>query len=108
MFQTLIVLHILLAVSLVGVVLIQRSEGGGLGIGSSGGMGGFMTARGTANLLTRITAGLFAAFVVTSMLLAVISGSGRQPSSIVDQMPAAPSSSPAAPPAPAAPAPPVR
>ena len=105
MFQTLIVLHILIAIALVGVVLIQRSEGGGLGIGSSGGMGGFMTARGTANLLTRVTAGLFAGFVATSLLLAIVSGVGRQPGSIVDQMPALPSGAPATP---AAPAPPVR
>lgn len=105
MFQVLIVLHIILAVTLVAVVLIQRSEGGGLGIGSSGGMGGFMGARGTANLLTRVTAGLFAAFVGTSMLLAIVSGTGRQPSSIIDQLPAAPATAPATP---AAPAPPVR
>ena len=108
MFQVLIVLHIILAVTLVAVVLIQRSEGGGLGIGSSGGMGGFMSARGTANLLTRVTAGLFAAFVATSMLLAIVSGAGRQPSSIIDQLPAAPATAPAAPATPAAPAPPVR
>jgi protein translocase SecG subunit len=50
MFQVLIVLHVLIAAALIGVVLVQRSEGGGLGVGSSGGMGGFMTARGTANI----------------------------------------------------------
>ena len=108
MFQVLIVLHVLIAISLVAVVLVQRSEGGGLGIGSSGGMGGFMTARGTANLLTRITGGLAAAFMATSLALAVVSGAGRQPGSIVDQMPALPAGAPAAPEAPAAPAPPVR
>lgn len=104
MFQVLIVLHVLIAISLVAVVLVQRSEGGGLGIGSSGGMGGFMTARGTANLLTRATAGLAAAFMATSLALAVVSGGGKPARSIVDQLPAVP----AAPVEPAAPAPPVR
>jgi len=56
--------HILIALALIGVVLLQRSEGGGLGIGGGGGGagGGFMTARGTANLLTRVTAILAACF----------------------------------------------
>ena len=50
-------IHILIALGLVGSVLLQRSEGGGLGIGGGGGAGGgFMTARGTANLMTRVTA----------------------------------------------------
>ena len=62
-----------MAVALIGVVLIQRSEGGGLGIGSSGGMGGFMSARGTGNLLTRMTAILAALFMVTSVVLAKFS-----------------------------------
>ena len=59
----LLTIHIMIAVALVGVVLLQRSEGGALGIGGSGG-GGFMTARGTANLLTRITTFLAAAFLL--------------------------------------------
>ncbi len=50
------VLQVFLALGLIGVVLLQRSEGGGLGIGSSGGMGSFMSVRGTANFLTRVTA----------------------------------------------------
>jgi preprotein translocase subunit SecG len=53
MFTVLLVIHVLVTLALIGVVLIQRSEGGGLGIGGGQGMGSFMTGRGTANLLTR-------------------------------------------------------
>ena len=64
-------IHILIALGLVGSVLLQRSEGGGLGIGGGGGGGGggFMTARGTANLMTRVTAVLAACFFATSISL---------------------------------------
>ena len=65
----LLVIHLMVAASLVGVVLLQKSEGGALGIG--GGGGGFMTGRGTANLLTRVTAALAAAFFATSILLTI-------------------------------------
>jgi preprotein translocase subunit SecG len=104
MHTVLVVIHIMLAIALIGVILLQRSEGGGLGIGSSGGMGGFMTARGTANLLTRATAGLAAAFMLTSIVLAIFAGAPRERQSIIDNLnPAAPS--PAIPGSPAAPAP---
>ncbi|MBM3539056.1 MAG: preprotein translocase subunit SecG [Alphaproteobacteria bacterium] len=73
--SVLLVVHILVAVALIVVVLLQRSEGGGLGIGSSGGMGGFMTARGTANLLTRTTAILAGIFMLLSIVLALSAGS---------------------------------
>jgi preprotein translocase subunit SecG len=66
-----LILHLMIALGLVGVVLLQRSEGGGLGIGG-GGSGGFMTGRGTANFLTRVTAGLAAAFFVTSLSLTLL------------------------------------
>ena len=58
MTEVILAIHLMIAAALVAVVLLQRSEGGGLGIGGggSGGMGGFMSARGTANLLTRATA----------------------------------------------------
>ncbi len=110
MITVLLVVHILIAIALIIVVLLQRSEGGGLGIGGSGGMGGFMTARGTANLLTRTTAILAAAFMAMSVLLAFLAGRpGGQPRSILD-IPAAPSApAPGVPsqggPAPASPAP---
>lgn len=81
----LLVIHLMLAVALVGVVLIQRSEGGGLGIGGGGGMSGFMTGRSTANLLTRATAVLAAGFMVTSIALAIIHGRARESTSIIDQ-----------------------
>jgi len=81
----LLTIHIMIAVALVGVVLLQRSEGGALGIGGGGG-GGFMTARGTANLLTRVTAILAAAFFLTSIGLAILARNGRQLPSIVDEV----------------------
>jgi len=99
-------------IALIGVVLIQRSEGGGLGIGSSQGMGSFMTGRGTANLLTRTTAILGAIFFALSLSLALLNkGTGGAGRSILDvgPPPAAPSApAPAkAPPAPAVPAAPA-
>jgi preprotein translocase subunit SecG len=66
----LIAVHLLIVVALAGVVLLQRSEGGGLGMGSN--PSSFMTGRGQANLLTRVTAILGAAFFVTSLLLGVL------------------------------------
>ncbi|HET7847693.1 MAG TPA: preprotein translocase subunit SecG [Pseudolabrys sp.] len=77
--QVVIVIHLMLVLALIGVVLLQRSEGGGLGIGSTG---GFMTSRGTANVLTRATAILAALFFVTSLLLSILAGMGRKPTSI--------------------------
>jgi preprotein translocase subunit SecG len=95
----LLAVHILVAVALIGVVLLQKSEGGALGMGG-GGMSGFMTGRSTANLLTRVTAILAAAFMATSILLVVLHNRDRAPRSIIDQgAPAAPAA-PVAPPAP--------
>ena len=76
-------IHILIALALVITVLLQRSEGGGLGIG---GGGGFMTARGTANLLTRMTAILAVGFFATTIILAIMAGAGKAPVSIVDDL----------------------
>lgn len=72
MINILLVLHLLVTLALIGVVLIQRSEGGGLGIGSSQGMGAFMTGRGTTNLLTRMTAILAAAFMILCLAMAIL------------------------------------
>jgi preprotein translocase subunit SecG len=70
-----LVIHLLLALALVGLVLIQRSEGGGLGIGGgSGGLGGLATPGGTASLLTRATAFCAAAFFCTSLALGILAG----------------------------------
>jgi preprotein translocase subunit SecG len=66
------VLHVFVTLAMIGVVLIQRSEGGGLGIGTSQGMGAFMSGRGTANLLTRTTSILAALFFGISLTLALL------------------------------------
>lgn len=85
-----LVIHLILAIALVGVVLLQRSEGGGLGIGGGGGGGGLMSVRGTANLLTRATGIIAAAFMVTSLVLAIMAGTQSERRSIMDQPTAAP------------------
>src|SRR5271155_5199240 len=109
----LLAIHILVAIALVGVVLLQKSEGGALGMGG-GGMSGFMTGRSTANLLTRATAILAAAFMTTSVLLVVLHNRERAPVSILDQgAPVAPANPgvplrPTAPLAPAAPSAPAQ
>jgi preprotein translocase subunit SecG len=100
-----LIVHLLIALALVGVILLQRSEGGALGIGG-GGMGGLMTGRSSANLLTRTTAVLAAGFIATSLLLAIIATHRSAPTSILDQ-PAAPTAAPEEPAAPATPTAPV-
>jgi preprotein translocase subunit SecG len=82
MITVLLILHLMIAASLVGVVLLQRSEGGALGIG--GGGGGFMSGRGAANFLTRVTAGLAAAFFATSMLLTLLANRTEHAPSVFD------------------------
>jgi preprotein translocase subunit SecG len=89
MATALLVLHLMIASALVGVVLLQRSEGGALGIGGGGGGGGFLTGRGTANLLTRTTAALAAAFFVTSIALTLIAQHSAPSGSLFDNQPAA-------------------
>lgn len=82
----LIVVHLMIVLGLVGVVLLQRSEGGGLGIG---GGSGFMTARGAANTLTRATAILAALFFATSLALSIMARYGDRPIDILDGIPSA-------------------
>jgi preprotein translocase subunit SecG len=72
MTTVLLLIHLFVTIALIGVILIQRSEGGGLGIGTAQGMGSFMTGRGTANLLTRTTAILAVIFFALSLALAVL------------------------------------
>ncbi|MTJ84040.1 MAG: preprotein translocase subunit SecG [Telmatospirillum sp.] len=98
MLNVLLVIHLLIAIGLVGVILLQRSEGGALGIGGGGGL---MTGRAAGNLLTRITAILATGFFLTSLGLALIANARSQPSSIMDKAPVP--AEPAAPSAPAAP-----
>ena len=88
-----IVIHLMIVAVMIGAVLLQKSEGGGLGMG---GGAGFMSSRGTANLLTRTTAVLAALFFVTSLFLSWNAGYEHKPSSLITQ----PASQPGAPVAP--------
>ena len=106
MITVVLVIHLLIATALVGVILIQRSEGGALSGLGGGTFGGLMSARGTANLLTRTTAILAACFICTSLLLAILASRSPQGSSILDH-PAPAATAPAQAPAPAAPAAPA-
>ena len=80
-----IVVHLMIVVVLIGAVLLQKSEGGGLGMG---GAAGFMSSRGTANLLTRTTAVLAVCFFATSLLLSWLASFNRAPASIAGPAPA--------------------
>jgi preprotein translocase subunit SecG len=80
MFAFLLIVQTLVAVALIGVILMQRSEGGGLGVGGSS--SGFMTARGAADFLTRSTSILGALFIVLSIVMAAIAGATREPTKI--------------------------
>ncbi|HEX6783849.1 MAG TPA: preprotein translocase subunit SecG [Sphingomicrobium sp.] len=77
MFAFLLIVQTLIAASLISVILMQRSEGGGLGVGGSS--SGFMTARGAADFLTRSTAILGGAFIILSIVMAAIAGATREP-----------------------------
>ena len=83
-----LVIHLLIAVALVGVVLLQRSEGGALGIGGNSAGGGVFSAR-DRNALTRMTAILAAAFMVTSIVLTIMAGATGENQSILDSVPSA-------------------
>lgn len=110
MITILLIIHLLIALAMVGVILLQRSEGGALGIGGGGGggggggFGGLMSGRASANLLTRTTAFLAMGFIATSLALAIVASRGSAPTSILDQ-PASSTTAPAetAPEVPAAP-----
>jgi preprotein translocase subunit SecG len=109
MTTVLLIIHLFVTLALIGVVLIQRSEGGGLGIGSSQGMGSFMSGRGTANLLTRATAVLATVFMALSLTLALMNrGTSGVGGSLLENPPPAGAPAPAgtAPATPAPPAPP--
>src|ERR1700690_2820768 len=106
MTTVLLIIHLFITLALIGVVLIQRSEGGGLGIGSSQGMGSFMSGRGTANLLTRATAILAALFMGLSLTLGLMNhGTSGVAGSLLANPP--PASAPVAPAPPAAPSAPT-
>lgn len=84
MSTVILIIFLIITLALIGVILVQRSEGGGLGIGSSQGMGSFMGGRGTANLLTRTTAILGTIFFVLAMTLALLDRGTSVNRSILD------------------------
>lgn len=96
-----LVVHLFITLAMTGVILLQRSEGGGLGMGgASTPGGGLFSARGAANVLTRTTAFLATAFFITSITLTIFAHNRSGPSSIVDgvtPVQTAPSNAPATP-----------
>jgi preprotein translocase subunit SecG len=80
----LLVILVIVAVTMIGAVLIQRSEGGALGIGGGGGGGAMFSARGSANFLTRLTGGLAAVFMILSLVLAILGKGSDDRSSVMD------------------------
>ncbi|RAU22414.1 preprotein translocase subunit SecG [Paramagnetospirillum kuznetsovii] len=106
-FPIILAIHLIVAISLVGVILLQRSEGGALGIGGSAG-GGLMSGRAAGNLLTRTTAILAGTFFVTSLSLSLLANSRSGGGSAFDKInDVAPVAAPAAPAAPAEPSAPL-
>ena len=95
MTTVLLLIHLFVTIALIGVILIQRSEGGGLGIGTAQGMGSFMSGRGTANLLTRTTAILAVIFFALSLALAVLNRGTSGVGGTVLAPPPAPAGAPA-------------
>lgn len=91
--NVILTIHLILALLLIGVVLLQRSEGGGLGIG---GGGGTMSARGAATALTKLTWIFASAFIVTSITLTILSTRSDSSSSVVDAAAPAATETPAA------------
>lgn len=96
MITVVIVIHLMLAIALIGIIMMQKSEGGALGMGG-GGMSGFMSGRSAANLLTRTTAILAACFFATSIALALLASAQRATHSVIDTGPLPTSSAPAVP-----------
>ena len=89
--NTLLIIQIFITLALIGVILLQRSEGGALGMGGGGNSGSMFTARGSANLLTRVTAGLAALFMANCLFMTVLtSHSIKNQTQIVSQTPAKP------------------
>ncbi len=84
-----LIIHLLLALSIIFLVLMQRSEGGGLTSSMSGGAGNFASPKSTANALTRATAVCFALFIVTSITLAILANTHTSSSDILSKLDAA-------------------
>jgi preprotein translocase subunit SecG len=79
-----LVIHLIVTLAMIILIMLQRSEGGGLGIGSSGGMGNFASAQTTGNVLTKLTTYAAMIFFVTSIILAIMAARGGATSSILD------------------------
>ena len=85
--NVILIIHLLLALGIIGLVLLQRSEGGGLGIGGgSGGLGGLASAGTTGNILTRATAFCAAGFFCTSIILSVLAGGNSSSKSLLESL----------------------
>jgi preprotein translocase subunit SecG len=78
MYAVLLTIEVVVCIAMIGVILLQRSEGGGLGMGGGGGMGGLMTGRGAANVLTRTTVILATIFITTSIALTIVAKNSRK------------------------------
>ena len=107
MILIILIIHVLIALALVIMVLLQRSEGGALGMGGGNATGGLMTGRAAGNLLTRSTGILGAAFMISSITLAILAGANSSNRSLFDNPPPADTSAPIQEEVPAAPAPTV-
>lgn len=90
-----LIIHIVLALAIIGLVLLQRGTGGGLGLGESGGLGSFATPRSAANILTKATTWCAILFFGTSLTLAILA-SHKEGSSVMDQLKASEQTTPAA------------
>ena len=86
MVEVILVIHLILAISIVVLVLLQRSEGGALGMGGGGGNMGFMSGRAAGNFLTKATGGIAAGFMLTSLTLTILAGNTGEQRSIVDDV----------------------
>ncbi|MBM7069839.1 preprotein translocase subunit SecG [Actibacterium sp. 188UL27-1] len=84
--NVILIIHLILALSLIGVVLLQRSEGGGLGMGGGGGGGGVMSGRAAATALGKVTWGLAIAFISTSITLTVLAAANSDGGSVLDRI----------------------
>ena len=107
MILIILIIHVLIALALVIMVLLQRSEGGALGMGGGNAAGGLMSGRAAGNLLTRSTGILGAAFMISSISLAILAGANSSNRSLFDNPPPADTSAPTQQEQPAAPAPTV-
>lgn len=87
MYAVLLTIEVIVCIAMIGVILLQRSEGGGLGLGSGGGVGGLMSGRGAANVLTRTTVILATIFICTSIALALLAKNSRQTNPLGEAVP---------------------